>query len=427
MGSHSISTADSQGKNDAALSKGCVALRLQGVSESATLRLNSLVQKLRAQGEDIVNLTTGEPDFDIHPQVKQAAIQAIQQNKSKYTAVAGILELRERIAARTNAQQPTLAQSQAWTANHCVVTNGAKQAIFNALLALVDPSDDVLIPAPYWLSYPEMVKLVGGKPRVISTSFESGYRLDPSDLEAALTQALTEGRRPRVLLLNSPSNPTGSVHTKADFEAIGELLLSHPAARDLWVVSDEIYDRIVLGERPFCSFLEACPSLRDRTITVNGLSKSAAMTGWRIGWSVAPEQVQTALITVQGQSTSGVNSVAQWASVAALNLPEESFAYSLSAYRERRAVVLEILAQSGRIRVFPPEGAFYAWVDVRQVLREGEDAVGFAERLLQDGKVAFVPGEPFGGPGFVRLSFANALETLREGCTRFVRYLERSG
>ncbi len=400
------------------------ARRMEGVSESATLRLNALVQKMRAEGEDVVNLTTGEPDFDVPEAAKEAAIDAIKKNRSKYTPAAGIPELRAKIAARINAQQPSLQAVHPWTAADIVVTNGAKQAIFQSLLALVDEGDQVLIPAPYWLSYPEMAKLASGKSMILPTLFEEGYILQAAELEKALQNCASSGTRARILFLNSPSNPTGGMYSRNDFRRLGDIILKSPFAQDLWVISDEIYDRIVYGDVAFCSFLEACPELRDRVITVNGLSKSAAMTGWRVGWSVAPPSIQSSLVTLQGQSTSGINSVAQWASLAALDLPEETFADQIRQYRERRDLVLAILGQSGKLRVFSPLGAFYAWVDVRGACRTGEDSGQFSERLLSDGKVAVVPGDPFGGSGCIRISFAANLETLRKGCERFVRLVE---
>jgi len=398
------------------------ARRMEGVSESATLKLNAMVQKLRAQGEDIVNLTTGEPDFAVPQAAKDAAIDAILKDRSKYTPAAGIPELREKIAARTNGQQPSLAHLRPWKASDIVVTNGAKQGIFNALLALVDEGDAVLIPAPFWLSYPEMAKLAGGEPRILQTRFDEGYVLKPEVLRQGLREAQAAGKRPRILFLNSPSNPTGGMFTREDFERLGQVLESEPAARDLWVISDEIYDRVAYDRVPFISFLEACPRLRERVVTVNGLSKAAAMTGWRVGWTVAPESVQAALVTLQGQSTSGINSVAQWASLAALDLAEEAFADQIRQYRERRDLVLEILSQSGKLKVFPPLGAFYAWVDITGAMAAGEDSFGFAERLLRDGKVAVVPGTPFGGPGAFRISFATDIATLRKACERIVRF-----
>ena len=399
------------------------ARRMEGVSESATLRLNALVQKLRAQGEDIVNLTTGGPDFAVPQAAKDAAIDAILKDRSKYTPVAGIPELREKVAARTNSQQPTLAKTRPWKGVDITVTNGAKQGIFNALLALVDEGDSVLIPAPYWLSYPEMAKLAGGKPEVLETRFEEGFVLKPEILREGIRKTNSSGRRARILFLNSPSNPTGGMYTREDFAALGQVIRSEPAAKDLWVISDEIYDRVIYDRVPFISFLEACPELRDQVITVNGLSKAAAMTGWRVGWSVAPEAVQSALVTLQGQSTSGINSVAQWASLAALDLTEDTFADQIRQYRERRDLVLAILSQSGKLKVFPPLGAFYAWVDISGARMTGEDSFQFAERLLKEGRVAVVPGAPFGGSNAFRISFATDLATLRKACERIVKFV----
>lgn len=392
-----------------------LAKRLEGVSESATLKLNATVQAMKAQGLPVVNLTAGEPDFAVPAEGKRAAIAAIEADKSKYTPASGIAELRERIAARTNGQQPAV--SPPWKASDVIVTNGGKQAIFNALMALVDPGDEVLIPAPYWLSYPEMAKLCGGVPRILPTRFEDGFKLKPTDLEAALTE------RSRILFVNSPSNPTGAMYSQAELKALGDVLLKHPRGGRVWVISDEIYDLITFGEPPFCSFLQAAPALRSRTVTVNGMSKSAAMTGWRVGWSVAPANVTAAMSTLQGQSTSGINSVAQWASVAALDLPPGSFTQQVDSYRRRRDLVLEILARDPTIKVVAPQGAFYIFAGVEAHFHDGEDSIAFAQRLLEQAQVAVVPGTPFGAPGFLRLSFATEEGALREGCRRLVEYL----
>jgi aspartate aminotransferase len=228
-----------------------------------------------------------------------------------------------------------------------------------------------------------------------------------------------------MLVLNSPSNPTGAMYSRAEYAALGDVLLTAPGGEGVWVISDEIYDRIILGKVPFCSFLEACPKLRERSITVNGMSKSCAMTGWRIGWSVAPASVTQGMITLQGQCTSGINSLAQWASVAALKLPESDFAAQTESYRRRRDLTLEILGKAGKIKVFAPEGAFYVFAGMGAVLRSGEDSFAFAERLLAEAKVAVVPGTPFGEPEFVRLSFATDERSLKEGCQRIVDYVRR--
>ncbi|MBC7690330.1 MAG: pyridoxal phosphate-dependent aminotransferase [Methylotenera sp.] len=394
-----------------------LAHRLDGVSESATLKLNAAVQAMKAQGVDVINLTAGEPDFNVPAAAKKAVLQAVEQNRSKYTPAAGILELRNLIVQKTNAQQPSVSDKNPWKATDVVVTNGGKQAIFNAFLALLNPGDEVLVPSPYWLSYPEMIKLTGAKAVFIPTTVENEFKITPAQLKAALTP------RTRLLIVNSPSNPTGMVYSKAEFTALGRVLSETAGAEGVWVLSDEIYDRINFGRIPFCSFLESSPQLHDRTVTVNGLSKSAAMTGWRVGWSVAPSGLTQGMITLQGQSTSGINSLAQAASVAALQLPESDFAEQIATYRRRRDLTLEILGKAGKLEVAAPEGAFYVFIGVKGYLKAGEDSFSFAEAVLEKSKVAVVPGAPFGAPEFIRISFALEEKALRAGCERLVEFL----
>ena len=384
--------------------------RLDGVSESATLKLNAAVQAMKAQGIDVVNLTAGEPDFAVPDAAKEAVIESLKLNRSKYTPVGGIPELRTLVAEKTNRQQ-----GGNWKASHVIVSNGGKQALFNSFLALLNPGDEVLIPSPYWLSYPEMVKLTGGTPKFIEAKFENDFKITPDQLKAAL------GPKVKMIIFNSPSNPTGAMYSHAEYAALGKVL---EAAPHVWVISDEIYDRITFGKEPFCSFLQASPQLRDRTITVNGMSKSAAMTGWRIGWSVAPDEVTQGIATVQGQSTSGINALAQWASVAALKLPESTFSGQVESFRFRRDLTLEILRKAGKIKVVVPDGAFYLFLGVGAYLRPGEDSVTFAENLLEHAKVAMVPGAPFGAPNYVRLSYATDEKSLRSGTERLVKFLE---
>lgn len=400
-----------------------LARRLDGVSESATLKLNALVGQMKAQGVDVVNFSAGEPDFGVPEECKAAVRAALDANKSKYTPTPGIPELRELIAAKTNAQQPSVAKAQPWKPADVIVSNGGKQALFNCCLAMINPGDEVLIPAPFWLSYPEMVKIAGGRPKFIHAPFSQGYKITPAQLK----EALAPGHQVKFVFLNSPSNPTGSMYTRAEQAALADVLLTTPGAENVWVVSDEIYDRIVFnddGKHEFCSFVEAAPKMRDRTVTVNGMSKSVAMTGWRIGWTVAPASVTQGINTLQGQSTSGICSLSQSASVAGLRLGESYFGENLAIYRRRRDLLLEILRKSAKIDVFTPQGAFYAFVGVGRCLRAGEDSMGFAERLLQEAKVAVVPGTPFGAPEAVRLSFATDDRSLREGAERMVRYVE---
>lgn len=388
--------------------------RLSGIAESATLKLNATVQQMKASGQDVVNFSAGEPDFFVPEVAKEAILESLKLNRSKYTPVPGIPELRQAVANKTNLQQPSL--KEPWKAAHVVVSNGGKQALFNAMMALIDPSDEVLIPSPYWLSYPEMAKIAGGEPKLIETSLKEGFKLTPAKLEEAL------GPKSRILILNSPSNPTGAMYTHKEFAALAEVLES-PQGKNVWVLSDEIYDRIVFGKVPFCSFLGAAPQLADRTLTLNGMSKSAAMTGWRIGWSVGPLALTQAMITLQGQSTSGINSLAQWASLAALKLPESHFSDQIESFKRRRDLIVGRLGQIAGLKLFIPDGAFYTFVGIEHYLNPGEDSIAFSQRVLEQCGVALVPGTPFGAPDFVRLSFAIDDQAIEQGCDRLIKYL----
>lgn len=391
--------------------------RLDGVTESATLKLNATVQAMKAQGIDVVNLTAGEPDFWVPDAAKEAVVEALRTNQSKYTPVPGIASLRDAIASKTNRQHEYIAKESPWKAEHVVVSNGGKQAIFNSLMAILDPGDEVLIPSPYWLSYPEMVKLAGGIPKFIQGSAENRFKIFPEQLKAALSPKV------KAVFFNSPSNPTGMMYSKEEFRALARVLIETPSAENTWIISDEIYDRIILDQTPFCSFLSAAPELRSRTITVNGMSKSAAMTGWRVGWSVANPEVTQAIVTIQGQSTSGINALAQWASLAALKLPESYFLPQVESFRLRRNLLVEKLQKARKIEVVVPEGAFYVFVGIKSYLRTGEDSVGFAQRLLEEARVAVIAGTPFGEPEYIRLSFSTDEKALMEGAKRFIDYL----
>ena len=387
--------------------------RCEKISESVTIKLNSLSQELKKKGLDVINLTAGEPDFSAPEPAKAAAIKAVQDNRSYYTPAAGIPELRSLIAEKTNRQQPDL--QKPWTEKNTIVTNGAKHALANLLQVLVDPGEEVVILSPYWLSYPEMVKLADGKPVIVNTKVENGFRVNPQELEAAITS------KTKAIVLNSPSNPTGSVYGIEDLRKIGEGLRRHPS---VWLLSDEIYDRICFDPEGFQSFLSACPDLQDQVITVNGMSKSGAMTGWRVGWAVGREDLISAMGRLQGQTTSNVNALAQWASVACLQIPESEFSSQIESYRRRRDLALDILSKNGKIKISVPNGAFYLFLGVEAFFAEGEDSIRFSERLLESQKVTVVPGTPFGAPGFVRLSYATNEKTLIEGCHRILSFLE---
>lgn len=394
-----------------------IAKRLDGVSESATLRLNAAVQEMKSKGIDVVNFSTGEPDFSPPKAAMDAIIKAVEENKTKYTPAAGMKELKELVADKTNKQQPELTTK--WTQSNVVISNGGKQAIFNTLLSLIDPGDEVLIPKPYWVSYPEMVKLAGGVPVFIETELETGFKITPKQLESAIIQ----NKRLKLMILTSPNNPTGSMYSREELKELGRVIIHHSDECDLWVLSDEIYDKIVFSNE-FCSFLSACPYLKERTVTVNGLSKSCAMTGLRVGWTVASDLVTQAISTIQGQSTSGVNAMSQSAGIAALKTPEAEFNWQISKYKERRDLAVRLLRENSKLKVFNPEGAFYLFVKVGAFFLPGEESIGFAERLLKEAKVAVVPGGPFGAEEYVRLSFAMDEKDLQLGCRRILSFLK---
>jgi aspartate aminotransferase len=390
--------------------------RVKNLQESATLKVNAMVNRLKADGKVIYNLTAGEPDFAPSTEAKNAVIDAVNKNLSKYTPTPGIAELRELIAKKTNDQQPLVAQQKPWKASDVVVTNGGKQAIFDTIMVLIDRGDEVIIPSPYWLSYPEMVKAAEGTVKVVTTTLEAHYKMTAAQLSQAITP------KTKMVILNSPSNPTGSLYSRAELVALGEVLQKNP---QIFIISDEIYDKIEFTVGSWCSFLDACPLLRDRTITVNGLSKSGAMTGWRIGWSVSSENITAALICLQGHSTSGICSLSQAAGVATLKLPPDSFEVHRRQYLHRRNLALEVLRKSAKIKVYEPEGAFYLFLDVKAALQENQNANGFAEAILQDQQVAVVSGVDFGAPTCVRISFATDDATIQTACQRIVDYCNR--
>ncbi len=403
------------------------AHRLDAVVESATLRLNGMVQRMKAQGLEVANFTTGEPDFPVRAEIKKAVMEAIEADRSKYTPVAGIPGLRSAVAREQSLVHSSL---PSWKAAEVVVSNGAKQAIFNALFALVNPGEQVLIPAPYWLSYPEMAKLADGDPLILATDVKDGYKLKPELLRETLESLRKRGKVARVLLLNSPSNPTGAVYTREQMQALGKVIQEHQSVTDekLWIISDEIYEKLIYPGHEFVSFLSACPELRSQTVTVNGLSKSAAMTGWRVGWSLAEESLSKKMEVIQGQVCSGINSLVQWGALAALDLQEDArkaggdaeLKRQMSEYTRRRNRVFEILSRSKVLGLWNPEGAFYFLVDVSRAFLPGETAEAYCERVLEKAQVALVPGTAFGAPTTVRMSFATDMETLEQGCLRWV-------
>jgi aspartate aminotransferase len=376
---------------------------------SATIAVDARAKALVAQGVDIVNLTAGEPDFDTMPAARAGGIAAIEQGFTRYTPVPGIAELREAIAKKLNDDN-----GLEYKAAQVVVSNGAKQSIYNALMVLLDPGDEVVIPTPAWVSYPEMVKLAGGVPVMVDTQ-PNQYRLDAKALAAAITP------RTKVIVLNNPSNPTGVVYSDAELRMVAGLAVSN----DLYVISDEIYEKLTYGAE-FISIASLGPEILDRTVTVNGFSKAYAMTGWRMGYAAANPEIAQAMSSFQSQCTSGASSITQHAALAALKGDQAPVEAMRVQFDRRRRYV------AGRLEPMPgihldgmPEGAFYIFPRVDELYGkqvagiEINGSVRFAEALLERSRVAVVPGLPFGSDRHIRISYACSLETLTEGMDRF--------
>ncbi len=381
------------------------------VKPSPTSAVLALAAELRAAGRDIISLGAGEPDFDTPQFIKDAATAAIAAGQTKYTPIDGTAELKaavQRKFARENQLQ--------YPASQIIITSGAKQALFNLCLGLLGPGDEAIIPSPYWVSYPDMVKLAGADPVIVDAGIDQDFRISPEQLEAAITPAT------RLLILNSPSNPTGASYSKSELEALGAVLEPH---RQIVVASDDIYEHIHWADEPFVSFATACPALYDRTVTTNGVSKAYAMTGWRIGYAAGPAELIAAMKTVQSQSTSNPCSVSQAAAAAALDGDQDVVAQMTRAYRERHDYIVQALTDTDGFECRHGEGTFYAFpraIGVIERLGLADDAE-LSKLLIEKADVATVPGSAFGAPGYVRMSFACSLETLEEAISRIKRAL----
>ncbi|QAT84665.1 putative aspartate aminotransferase [Corallococcus coralloides] len=386
-----------------------LARRLQAIKPSATLALNARAKALAASGKDVVVLAAGEPDFDTPEFVKQAAIDALRTGFTKYTATAGMPELREAVCRKLEKDNGLkYAQEQV------VVTAGGKQSLYNCFQALLDEGDEVIIFAPYWVSYPDMVHLAGGTPVIVPTREEDGYAPDPAAIKKALTP------RTRAIILNSPANPTGAVYSRATLEGIADAVRGH----DCLIVSDDMYEKLLYTGEPFLNLGNVAPDLVPRLLLSNGLSKSHAMTGWRLGYAAGPKALISGMQLVQDQSTSNASSITQKAALAALNGPSDTITAMVNEYRERRDLFVAGLNAIPGIRCRLPEGAFYAMADVRGLLGKSykgkplTDSLQLSEALLNDFLVAAVPGDPFGAPGYIRMSFVTSREVLQKGLTR---------
>jgi aspartate aminotransferase len=388
-----------------------VSRRVQRVKPSPTLAVTARAARLKAQGKDVIGLGAGEPDFDTPAHIADAAVEAIRAGFTRYTNVDGIDELKDAIIAkfeRDNGLRYERAQ--------ILVSSGAKQTIYNLCMAVLDPGDEAVIPAPYWVSYPDMVLLADGLPVMPLAGMAQGYKITPRQLAAAITP------KTRLFLLNSPCNPTGAAYTRAELRALGEVLLDHPR---ILICTDDMYEKIYWEPEPFCSLVTAVPELYHRTVTVNGVSKAYAMTGWRIGYCGGPKELIAAMSTIQGQSTSNASSVSQKAAVAALNGDQSCVAKMNEAFKQRRDFVVRALNSLPGISCLPGAGTFYAFADVSRAMAAVgcRDDVEFSELLLNEAGVAVVPGSGFGAPGHMRLSFATSLPVLEKALERIGRML----
>ena len=382
---------------------------MAAVKPSPTGAVLALATELRAQGRDIISLGAGEPDFDTPQHIKDAAIRAIQDGDTKYTPIDGTAGLKAAICDKFSRENDLK-----YDPSQILVSSGAKQCLFNLCLALLGPGDEAIIPAPYWVSYPDMVRLAGAEPVVINTGIDADFKIRPEQLDDALTD------RSRLLILNSPSNPTGASYSEAELQALGAVLAKYP---NVVIVADDIYEHIHWGSEPFVSFGAACPGLFDRTVTTNGVSKAYAMTGWRIGYAAGPHELIKAMKTIQSQSTSNPCSVSQSAAVEALNGDQSCIAEMTAAYKKRHDYVVRELAQIDGVDCRAGEGTFYAFPRVSRALeaRNLASDTELVELLINEADVACVPGSAFGAPGYIRLSYACSMATLEEALGRIKR------
>ena len=388
-----------------------VSERMSRVMPSATSAVLGLAAELREAGRDVISLGAGEPDFDTPQHIKEAAMQAIRDGHTKYTAIDGTSQLKSAIQRKFERDN-----GLHYDPDQILVSCGAKHTLFNACMAILSAGDEAIIPAPYWVSYPDMVRVADGIPVVIDTGIEDGFKVTPEKLAAAIT------KRTRILFLNSPSNPTGSCYSRAELEALGEVLASHP---HIVVLADDIYEHIYWADEPFCSIATACPDLVDRVVTINGVSKCYAMTGWRIGYAGGPRKVIKAMKTIQSQITSNPSSVSQVAAAAALDGDQACVAEMLKAYKARSDYIVGALNEVPGFECREGEGAFYAFPKVTGAIEALglHDDAALVKQVLESGTVVMVPGTPFGAPGYVRISFACSIEELEEAVRRIRKAL----
>jgi aspartate aminotransferase len=379
-----------------------ISNRVNQIKPAATIMVSMKAIELRSQGRDIISLGFGEPDFDTPDHIKQAAVDAIWQGKTKYPPVDGTKELKNAICRKLREENQL-----EFEAGQIIVSNGAKQSLSNLLISLLNPDDEVILPAPYWVSYPDMIKLAEGQPVILNATAENDFKITAKQLESSITD------KTRLLIINSPSNPTGKVYNEDEYRGLAEVLIENPK---VMIVCDDIYEHIYWGEKPYRTLLNVCPELAGRTVIINGVSKAYAMTGWRIGYAAAPQEMVSAMIKVQSQSTSGACSISQAAATAALEGPQECITQMRVEYKRRYEYLLHALNEIDGIECEDCDGAFYAFPSFKTIIDrmpDIRDDVELAAWMLENAGVAMVPGTAFGAPGHLRLSFATSMENLQ--------------
>jgi len=390
-----------------------LADRIKRVKPSPTLAVTAKANALKAEGKDIIGLGAGEPDFDTPEHIKQAAIAAIEQGLTKYTAVDGTKELKQAIINKFEKEN-----ALSYTPEQILVSCGGKQSFYNLCQALLNPGDEVIIPAPYWVSYPDMVLLAGGEPVIIEGTMEHGFNITPEQLEAAITD------KTRLVVINSPSNPTGRSYNRAELSGLAETLSRHP---EIIIATDDMYEHIMWTDEAFHNILNVCPDFYDRTIVLNGVSKAYSMTGWRIGYAAGPKQLISAMKKVQSQSTSNPASISQAAATAALSGDQSCIQTMLVEFKKRHDMVVSRLQEMDGVVCLPSMGTFYSFPSFQAVIDASDKFntdIELAEYLLEHAGVALVPGSAFGAPGFMRLSFATSMENLQAAMDRIEKALQ---
>lgn len=392
-----------------------LAKSLSRIKPSPTIAVTGLARELKAAGRDVIGLGAGEPDFDTPDNIKQAAIDAINRGETKYTAVGGIPELKQAICDKFKREN-----GLEYKPSQTFVSPGGKAVLFNAFMATINPGDEVIIPAPYWVSYPDIVLLMGGTPVVVETTMAQGFKLTPEALDKAITP------KTKWLIFNSPSNPTGAAYTRDELKALTDVLLKH---EQVWVMTDDMYEHLTYDDFEFVTPAQVEPKLYDRTLTTNGVSKAYAMTGWRIGYCAGPEELIGAMLKIQSQSTTNATSISQWAAVEALNGPQDFIAERAAVFKERRDLVVKLLNEAQGIVCPTPEGAFYVYPSCEGCIgktspggKKIEDDASFAKTLLEEEGVAVVHGAAFGLSPYFRISYATSNDALIEACARIKRF-----